>query len=93
MDGFLDSIPFPDESVDILMTSQAIGWNLEVELKEIERVVKPNGCAIHLFKNPDADSEAEKKFHDFLISSDWRYECAKYQDSTGWKLKYYKTMS
>ena len=28
MDGFLDSIPLPDNSVDVLMTSNAIGWNL-----------------------------------------------------------------
>ena len=91
VDGFLDSIPLPDNSADVLMTSQAIGWNLEDELKEIERVLKPNGCAIHLFKN--ADAEAGSKIHDFLTSSEWKYECTKYQDSTGWKLKYYKPMS
>ena len=56
------------------MASQAIGWKLEVELKEIERVVKPNGRAIHLFKNPDSDNEIEKTFYDLLASSDWRYE-------------------
>ena len=93
VDGFLDSIPFPDDSVDVLMTSQAIGWNLKAELKEIERVLRPNGCAIHLFKYADADSEAEKKIHDFLTSSEWKYEYTKYQDSTGWKIKYSKTMS
>ena len=74
------------------MTSQAIGWNLRAELKEIERVVKQNGCAIHLFKNADANSEAGTKIHECLTSSKWNYECTKYKDSTGWKLKYNKTI-
>jgi ubiquinone/menaquinone biosynthesis C-methylase UbiE len=93
IDGFLDSIPFPDNSVDALMTSQAIGWNLKAELNEIERVLKPNGYAIHLFKYDDADVEAGKKLHNFLTSSEWNYECTKYQYATDWKLKYHKTMS
>lgn len=90
VDGFLDSIPLPDNSADVLMTSQAIGWNLEDELREIERVLKPNAWAIHLFK--DHDVEAGKKIHDSLTLQ-WKYECTKYQDTTGWKLKYHKTMS
>jgi len=72
------------------MTSQAIGWNLEDELREIERVLKPNAWAIHLFKDPDV--EAGKKIHDSLTLQ-WKYECTKYQDTSGWKLKYHKTMS
>ncbi|RLD70937.1 MAG: hypothetical protein DRI98_06640, partial [Bacteroidetes bacterium] len=43
MDGTLDSIPLPDCLLDVLITSNAIGWNLLEELKEIERVVKPGG--------------------------------------------------
>ena len=88
IDGFLDSIPLPDNSADVLMTSNAIGWNLEDELKEIERVLKPNACAIHLLRN--SDPKAENPLHDFLISPDWEYVCTNYQDTTGWKLKYYK---
>ena len=91
VDGFLDSIPFPDDSVDVLMTSQAIGWNLKAELEEIERVLRPNGCAIHLFQYADTDSEAGNKIHDFLTSSEWKYECTKYQGAAGWKIKYSKT--
>ncbi|MCP4607123.1 MAG: class I SAM-dependent methyltransferase [Planctomycetes bacterium] len=93
VDGFLDSIPFPENSVDVLMTSEAIGWNLEKELKEIDRVLKPNAYAIHLFRNFDADGESEKNIHGLLASSEWKYECTKYQDTMGWKLKYHKTMS
>ena len=88
IDGFLDAIPLPDNSADVLITSNAIGWNLKDELREIERVLKPNACAIHLLRNPDA--KAENPLHDFLISPEWEYVCTKYQDTSGWKFKYYK---
>ena len=39
VDGLLESIPFPDNFADILLTSNTIGWNLEAELNEIERIV------------------------------------------------------
>lgn len=90
IDGFLDSIPFPENSFDILFTSNAIGWNLEEELQEIERVVKPNGQAIHIMRV--SDNESENSFHKRLISSDWNYNFYKYQDASGFKLKYTKIM-
>ncbi|NNF89536.1 MAG: methyltransferase domain-containing protein [Acidimicrobiia bacterium] len=49
VDGFLHAIPLPDASADVLVTCQAIGWELEDELLEIRRVVKPGGAALHLF--------------------------------------------
>ena len=91
MDGFLDSIPLPDNSADVLMTSNAIGWNFENELKEIERVLKTNACAIHLLRNPDAN--AENPFHDLLVSSKWDYSCTQYAADNGWKLKYEKIIN
>ncbi len=45
MDGTLDSIPLPDRTLDVLITSNAIGWNLQEELQEIERVIKPGASA------------------------------------------------
>ena len=88
IDGFLDTIPFPENSFDILFTSNAIGWNLEKELTEIDRVVKPNGQAIHLMR---AGDEHENPHHERLISSDWNYTLYKYQDSGELKLKYIKS--
>lgn len=90
VDGVLDSLPFPDHSVDYLMTSQAIGWNLQAELCEVERVLKPDGCAIHLFSDADAASESVKGIHGILTSS--KYECTKIKNATGTKLKYQMTM-
>jgi len=87
IDGFLDSIPFPGNTLDILFTSNAIGWNLEIELQEIERVVKPNGQAIHMMRVSDNN---ENSVHKRLISSDWNYNFYKYQDADGLGLKYTK---
>jgi ubiquinone/menaquinone biosynthesis C-methylase UbiE len=55
IDGYLHEIPLPKDFADILITSNAIGWKLEDELKEIERVVKTGGHAIHLTSSPDTD--------------------------------------
>lgn len=87
IDGFLDSIPLPDNSVDVLMTSNAIGWNLEDELVEIERVIRPYGHAIHLMKS---DVQVENPFHDLLTSADWKYDYIRSEVDEGMKLKYYK---
>jgi SAM-dependent methyltransferase len=91
VDGFLDSLPFPNELADVLMTSQAIGWNLQDELQEIERVLKPNGRAIHLFKNFDLAGKEGKSIHESLIS-EWDYECFVFHNESGSKHKYVKIM-
>jgi SAM-dependent methyltransferase len=53
LDGFLHAIPLPTSSTDVLLTCQAVGWNLPEEIAEIERVVTPGGVAMHLFGTPD----------------------------------------
>ncbi len=91
LDGFLDSIPLPDNSADILMTSNAIGWNLEAELKEIERVVKPDGSAIHATHPVRAsDGKAGNPFHEVLTSPPWNYVYSESRDTNGLKMKYHK---
>ncbi len=89
MDGFIDSIPLFENSVDVLITSNAIGWNLEDELLEIERVIKAGGNAIHLLQNPD--SKTKNPFHHNLTSEKWNYKFTDYNTKSGMKLKYYKT--
>ncbi len=90
IDGFLDSIPLPDNTFDILFTSNAIGWNIEKELHEIERVVKPNGQVIHIMRVNE--NVTENPVHEKLISSEWNYEFHKISDENGLKLKYVKTI-
>ena len=90
VDGFLESIPFPDNTFDVLFTSNAIGWNIENELREIERVVKPNGQAIHIMRV--SENVAENPVHEILISGEWNYKFSRIQDENGLKLKYFKTI-
>jgi len=54
LEGLLHTIPLPAASVDVLLTCQAVGWCLEEELAEIERVVKPDGIVIHTFGSRDS---------------------------------------
>ena len=91
VEGFCHSIPLPDSSADVVITSHALGWRLEDELREFERVVKPGGYVIHCpgtAENPHDKSEVEQ--HERLISPEWGYEFARYRPSDGWKRKYWK---
>ena len=65
LDGTLDAIPLPTDTADVLLTCRAIGWRLEEELVEIERVVRAGGVALHLgHPHPPPD---ESHLHQRLI--------------------------
>ncbi len=87
MDGTLDSVPLPDHSLDILITSNAIGWNLQEELEEIQRVVRPCGHTIHLLRS---DTQQENPFHEILVSSPWNYSCLQSKGQDEIKIRYFK---
>ena len=89
MDGTLDFLPLPEDSLDVLVTSNAIGWNLEKELHEIERVVKPGGSVIHLLHS---DPRQEHPHHETLISAPWDYQCVRKMIDQRMKIKYHKTL-
>jgi ubiquinone/menaquinone biosynthesis C-methylase UbiE len=61
---------------------------LEDELREIERVVKPGGYAIHLISEPD--EKQETPLHTLLTSPGWHYTYSPYEGTNGWKGKYWK---
>jgi len=90
-DGFLDAIPLPDAFADVLITSHALGWRLEAELREFERVVRPGGTILHC--PGTAEIEGEEQMHRQLISEDWRYHWARYEEADGPKRKYWKHLS
>lgn len=89
MDGTLDAIPLPDNTLDVLITSNAIGWNLVEELKEIERVVKPGGKAIHLLQS---EIQEDDTLFDTLTSASWNYKMTRELSEKAMKLRYYKTI-
>jgi ubiquinone/menaquinone biosynthesis C-methylase UbiE len=90
MDGFLHQIPLPDGFADVLITSHALGWCLEAELREFERVVKPGGYIVHCPGTAEVPSEEET--HTRLISPDWGYAYARFQATAAWKRKYSKRL-
>ena len=90
MDGTLDAIPLPDDTLDVLITSNAIGWKLDEELKEIERVVIPGGHAIHLLQ---AEPEHEDPFRETLTSAPWEYQFTRDLAETKMRIKYYKEIA
>ena len=90
LDGFNHAIPLPAAWVDVLITSHALGWDLEAELADFEGVVKAGGFIVHC--PGTADNASEEEQHKRLISADWNYEFSRYKESDGWKRKYWKQL-
>lgn len=86
VDGFLHAIPFPENHADVLITSNAIGWQLDDELKEIERVVKPGGYAVHL----TCSQETEDPLTPSLAKPEWQYYHSEYKIEEDIIRKYWK---
>jgi ubiquinone/menaquinone biosynthesis C-methylase UbiE len=89
IDGFLHSIPLPDNFIDVVITSHALGWRLKDELAEFERVVKNDGYIIHCPGTVDDPSEVE--IHNELLKNG--YSFSKYKEMDGWKRKYWKKLT
>ena len=90
LDGFLHAIPLPDRSADVLVTCQAIGWQLDQELREIERILKPGGKALHLFGSADATEASDRLFE--ALGSDG-YRSDPYRSGTVSMERYVKQMA
>jgi SAM-dependent methyltransferase len=86
VDGFLHAIPLPKGFADVLITSNSIGWKLDDELKEIERIVKPGGYVIHLTSSPDTDDPLKK----YLTKPEWQYNYSEYKNNEVTIRKYWK---
>ena len=71
LDGLLSAIPLPAKTADVLLTCQAIGWDLAPELAEVERVVKEGGTALHMFGGPGV-TQSDNPLHDPLLAHGYR---------------------
>jgi ubiquinone/menaquinone biosynthesis C-methylase UbiE len=89
LDGFLHAIPLPDNFAEVLVTSHALGWHLEDELLEFERVVRPGGYIIHC-PGTALSSGEDDPTHQALVSPKWAYAVAEYLEPDGPKRKYWK---
>ena len=87
-DGYLHRLPFAKGFADVLITSHALGWKLEQELQEFERVVKPGGTIIHCPGTSEKGPEEDR--HHRLISAEWGYKHSRFWEADGWKRKYWK---
>jgi len=85
LDGFLHAVPLPAASVDVLLTRQAIGWELARELAEVERIVAPGGTALHLVGVPHPASP-DDELHDALVVAG--YEPSVYREHDIAKVRY-----
>jgi len=67
LDGFVESLPFPDNTFDIVMSGHVVGDDLGKELAELERVCKPGGWLL----NVPGDSENDLPSQPELIRRGW----------------------
>lgn len=88
LDGTLDAIPLPAGAADVLLTCRAIGWRLEEELVEIERVVRAGGVALHLgLPHPPAPGDP---LHGRLLEAG--YAVGSYTEGQGQRTWYRKQL-
>ena len=91
VDGYNHCLPFPDDFADLLITSHAIGWDIEKELPEFERVVRPGGIIVHC--PASTKKEGDSPTHVALVSEEWGYAVAEYESVGSIKRKYWKKVS
>ena len=58
VDGTIESIPFADDTFDIVMSAHVLGDNYDKEYKEMKRVVKSGGYIIECMGEDDRKREA-----------------------------------
>jgi len=88
IDGVLHRIPLPKDFADVLITSNAIGWKLNDELIEMERIVKPGGFVIHLLCSDNKDDV--NPFKQDLTSSKWNYNYSVFENNNDVIVRFWK---
>ncbi len=89
LDGFLNTIPLPAATGEVLVTCRAIGWRLDDELAEIDRVVASGGVALHLLGTPHP-AEPGDRLDSALFAHG--YEPGTYREGSGLSRRYIKHM-
>lgn len=91
VDGTIERLPFPDGFADATVSGHVVGDDLDKEITETERVIKPGGLSILCPGNNDADND----IHARLVKMG--YQWARFLEpgesaGSGYKRKYWKTI-
>jgi ubiquinone/menaquinone biosynthesis C-methylase UbiE len=81
VDGTAESIPLEDESVDAVTVAQAFHWfDAPVALREIGRVLAPNGCLVLVWNTRDRSYDWVRQFGELLVDGDLERPYDSYYD-------------
>lgn len=69
IDGLIEKIPLPDDSVDIVMAGHVLGDYPEQEMAELRRVTKHGGMIISYGDRYDLESES----HQFMLKNGFQW--------------------
>ncbi|MFV1989242.1 MAG: class I SAM-dependent methyltransferase [Acidimicrobiales bacterium] len=88
MDGLLHAVPLAMNHVDVVITCRAIGWHLEEELEEIDRLLAPGGTDVHLTGIP-SPADHHDPLHERLMQQG--YTADTYFEQATLMCRYWKT--
>ena len=66
-DGMCDSLPFPDNSFDVVMSGHVVGDRFREEVDELTRITKPGGWLLDV----PGDQQRETDRNEALIADGW----------------------
>ena len=66
-DGMCDSLPFPDNSFDVVMSGHVVGDRFREEVDELTRITKPGGWLLDV----PGDQQRETGRNEALIADGW----------------------
>ena len=66
-DGMCDSLPFPDNSFDVVMSGHVVGDRFRDEVNELTRITKPGGWLLDV----PGDQQRETGRNEALIADGW----------------------
>ena len=83
-DGFVEALPYPDSTFDVVISGHVVGDDYDRELAELERVCKPGGIILDVPGDQHNDSVLKQELLDH------GYEALPYTGSFGAKVIRYR---
>jgi ubiquinone/menaquinone biosynthesis C-methylase UbiE len=71
VDGTAEALPLPDQSVAAITVAQAFHWfDPQVALREMRRVLEPDGCLVLTWNTRDRAHDWVRQFGELLVDGD-----------------------